>query len=100
MSKFNLPRKPTHLPYCDSHFGNAPLSQDAKAWTPNRSIAAAPSALLLALALAAAAIMAVGCARKAAVQPPPPSVTVAPVHQQEIVEHDEFTGRTEAVNAV
>jgi RND family efflux transporter MFP subunit len=30
----------------------------------------------------------------------PPSVTVAPVQQQEIVEWDEFTGRTEAIETV
>src|SRR5687768_6353360 len=33
-------------------------------------------------------------------QPPPPSVTVASVAQQELVEWDEFTGRTEAVEMV
>jgi RND family efflux transporter MFP subunit len=33
-------------------------------------------------------------------QPPPPPVTVAPVEQKEIVEWDEFTGRTEAVESV
>jgi RND family efflux transporter MFP subunit len=32
--------------------------------------------------------------------PPPPSVTVAPVEQREIVEWDEFTGRIEPVDAV
>src|SRR4051794_1587780 len=32
--------------------------------------------------------------------PPPPSVTVAPVEQKEIVEWDEFTGRIEPVEAV
>jgi multidrug efflux system membrane fusion protein len=31
---------------------------------------------------------------------PPPTVTVAPVEQQEIVEWDEFTGRTEPVESV
>lgn len=33
-------------------------------------------------------------------QPPPPSVTVAPVEQREIVEWDEFTGRTAPVETV
>jgi membrane fusion protein, multidrug efflux system len=32
--------------------------------------------------------------------PPPPVVTVAPVAQQDVVEWDEFTGRTEAVEMV
>lgn len=32
--------------------------------------------------------------------PPPPLVTVAPVHQAEITEYDEFTGRTQAVESV
>src|SRR5438477_955684 len=42
-----------------------------------------------------------GCGRSSAPQgPPAPSVTVAPVEQKEIVEWDEFTGRTEAVEAV
>ena len=33
-------------------------------------------------------------------RPPPPAVTVAPVEQREIVEWDEFTGRTEPVEMV
>src|SRR4051812_30565521 len=33
-------------------------------------------------------------------QPPTPSVTVAPVEQREIVEWDEFTGRTEPLESV
>ncbi len=43
-----------------------------------------------------------GCAPKTGVpaQPPPPTVTVAPVEQRELVEWDEFTGRTEAVEFV
>src|SRR6185503_16167412 len=32
--------------------------------------------------------------------PPPPAVTVAPVEAREVVEWDEFTGRTEAVETV
>jgi RND family efflux transporter MFP subunit len=32
--------------------------------------------------------------------PPPPAVTVAPVEQRELVEWDEFTGRTEPVESV
>ena len=61
--------------------------------------------LRFAIALAAAAlIMALltGCkpaqAKQGAMHPP--SVTVAHVEQQELVEWDEFTGRTEAVEAV
>src|SRR6266853_1197364 len=33
-------------------------------------------------------------------RPPPPAVTVAPVEQREIIEWDEFTGRTEPVEMV
>ena len=47
------------------------------------------------------AVLSSGCGRKPAAEPPPaPSVTVAPVEQKEIVEWDEFTGRTEAVEKV
>ncbi len=43
-----------------------------------------------------------GCGKgpAAAQHPPAPVVTVAPVQQQEVTEWDEFTGRTEAVEAV
>ena len=42
-----------------------------------------------------------GCDRGAAKQPPPPpSVTVAPVEQKEVVEWSEFTGRVEPVESV
>lgn len=60
------------------------------------------SVLSSALALGAASILLSGCGRSAAHQalPPPPAVTVAPVEQREIVEWDEFTGRTEAVERV
>lgn len=54
-------------------------------------------------ALAAGAVIALstGCGRGAAKQqPPPPAVTVAAVERNEIVEWDEFTGRTEAVEMV
>jgi len=53
----------------------------------------------VALGVLAAALA--GCNRSAtAPAPPPPSVTVAPVEQKEIVEWDEFTGRTEPVDSV
>lgn len=54
-------------------------------------------AVFSALALAAA-----GCRQPGAqmAAPPPPQVTVAPVEQRELVEWDEFTGRTEAVEMV
>lgn len=46
-------------------------------------------------------ILAAGCGAKAVQQQaPPPPVTVAPVEQKELVEWDEFTGRTEAVESV
>src|SRR6266478_4870146 len=55
----------------------------------------------LALALGASLTLVTGCGQSSAQQnPPPPVVTVAPVEQQEIVEWDEFTGRTEAVESV
>src|SRR5437773_7394539 len=51
--------------------------------------------------LVATMILSNGCSRSAAQQrPPAPSVTVAPVEQREIVEWDEFTGRTEPVESV
>jgi RND family efflux transporter MFP subunit len=56
----------------------------------------APVVLTAALSLAVAA-----CSRPNAQQkPPPPTVTVAPVERQEIVEHEEFTGRIEPVESV
>jgi membrane fusion protein, multidrug efflux system len=46
-------------------------------------------------------LVASGCSRTAQQpQPPPPTVTVEPVSKQDIVEWDEFTGRTEAIEAV
>jgi RND family efflux transporter MFP subunit len=46
-------------------------------------------------------LLATGCSSKTAQQgPPPPSVTVAPVEQKEIVEWSGFTGRTEPVESV
>jgi len=55
------------------------------------------------LAMAAAGALLTGCKRENAAQgqqAPPPTVTVAPVEQREIVEWDEFTGRTEPVESV
>jgi len=56
------------------------------------------------LAIAASVLSALlsGCGRTPAKpqQPPPPVVTVASVEQREITEWEEFTGRTEAVEAV
>ena len=52
-------------------------------------------------AVVAAATLLVSCGRQAAPpQPPAPTVTVAPVEQREIVEWDEFTGRTVPVETV
>jgi RND family efflux transporter MFP subunit len=54
-----------------------------------------------AILLGALTLLATGCGRSAAQQKPaPPTVTVAPVEQQELVEWDEFTGRTEPVEMV
>jgi RND family efflux transporter MFP subunit len=53
------------------------------------------------LTLGATAIVLGGCSRPAAhQQPPAPAVTVAPVETKQIVEWDEFTGRTAPVEAV
>jgi RND family efflux transporter MFP subunit len=54
------------------------------------------------VAIAAAVILYTHLGRSAPQQRPmaPPSVTVAPVEQKEIVEWDEFTGRTEPVESV
>jgi len=57
--------------------------------------------ILLALAAVIAMILLAGCGANAVPQgPPPPAVTVAPVEEMELVEWDEFTGRTEAVESV
>ncbi len=58
---------------------------------------------LAVIALGAVAILSTGFGRSSSQQPAPrpaPSVTVAPVEQREIVEWDEFTGRTEPVESV
>lgn len=55
---------------------------------------------IFSVVLAATAL--IGCRKEAPQQqaPPPPPVTVAPVERQEIIEWNEFTGRTEAVEKV
>ncbi len=53
------------------------------------------------LAMGAALLLFAGCGRTAArPAPPAPSVTVAPVERKEVIEWDEFTGRTEPVESV
>ncbi len=53
------------------------------------------------LALGAALVLFAGCSRPAArPAPPAPSVTVAPVERKEVIEWDDFTGRTEPVESV
>src|SRR5205809_1570418 len=53
------------------------------------------------LAMASVLLLSVGCGRQLAEQrPSPPVVTVAPVESQELIEWDEFTGRTEPVESV
>jgi len=55
----------------------------------------------LALALVTTTAISVGCGPQAAPpHPPAPTVTVAPVEQREIVEWDDFTGRTVPVETV
>jgi multidrug efflux system membrane fusion protein len=65
--------------------------------SPTRFSSLNSSAVSLAVTLALFA----GCSRQTAQPPPPPpSVTVAPIESKEVVEWDEFTGRTEAVESV
>ncbi len=53
------------------------------------------------LALGTTFVLFVGCSRPAAQQqPPPPAVTVAQLEGKEVIEWEEFTGRTEAVESV
>ena len=53
------------------------------------------------LTIGALAILSAGCSHQVSQQEPPPTtVTVAPVEQKEIVEWNEFTGRTEPVDSV
>src|ERR1051325_7463368 len=53
------------------------------------------------LAMASTLLLSVGCGRQLDEQKQPaPIVTVAPVEQQELIEWDEFTGRTEPVESV
>src|SRR5438477_3464708 len=62
-----------------------------------------PCNLTMNLVATLAAIVALlcGCSRPAArPSPPPPSVTVASVERKEVIEWDEFTGRTEPVESV
>jgi RND family efflux transporter MFP subunit len=55
----------------------------------------------LALTLGASAAITTGCGRHAAPPlMPPPTVTVSPVEKREVVEWEEFTGRTEPVESV
>jgi RND family efflux transporter MFP subunit len=57
--------------------------------------------LFSAISVLTIGLLATGCSQKTTQQaPPPPSVTVAPVEQKEIVEWREFTGRTEPVESV
>jgi RND family efflux transporter MFP subunit len=82
-------------------FGLRPASPYA---LDTSSEAFSPSHLRLLTALALAGVLVIlltGCTpRVAPPQPPAPRVTVAQVEQKEIVERDEFTGRTEAVKSV
>ena len=56
---------------------------------------------IIVTSLAAVALVSAGCKKSTTQQAPPaPQVTVAPVEQHEIVEWEEFTGRTEAVERV
>src|SRR5438477_3145908 len=52
------------------------------------------------VAIGAVLVGLTGCSRPSAQRPSPPAVTVAPVERREVVEWDEFTGRTEPVQSV
>src|SRR5947207_1068235 len=53
------------------------------------------------LALGLTLVLFAGCSRPNAQQsPPPPTVTVAPPERRDVIEWEEFTGRTEAVESV
>src|SRR5450755_1552505 len=56
--------------------------------------------LFTAVSALTVSLLATGCKPKTSQQGPPPSVTVAPVEQKEIVEWSGFTGRTEPVESV
>ncbi len=59
------------------------------------------SLIFLSFTLAVVGLVTTGCEHKVEQKaPPPPTVTVAPVEQQAIVEWNEFTGRTEPVESV
>jgi RND family efflux transporter MFP subunit len=57
---------------------------------------------VFAAVLSSLALLAVGCKQPASqsAAAPPPQVTVAPVEEEELIEYNEFTGRTEAVEMV
>src|ERR1043166_867511 len=72
-----------------------PRTPTFRSMTPTLIIRLAASVLVL----AAVIVLSTGCGRSDAKPqlPPPPSVTVEPVEQKEIVEWDEFTGRIEPI---
>jgi RND family efflux transporter MFP subunit len=74
-----------------------PNLQPPKTMTPMKALRFA----LAALAAGSLPLLMTGCGASASPRPaPPPAVTVAPVEQRELVEWDEFTGRTEPVESV
>jgi membrane fusion protein, multidrug efflux system len=77
--------------------GSTRRSRRVSLRTPTR-----PSRLMsLAAVLVAMLVLSTGCDRRSSQPPPtPPEVTVAAVTREELVEWDEFTGRTEAVEVV
>jgi RND family efflux transporter MFP subunit len=70
--------------------------------TPITHFATRPSILLIVLALAALLAATSGCDKTAAstTELPVPKVTTAPVVQKETTDYDEYTGKTEASEAV
>ena len=79
-----------------------PLKRSVNESAPTRSINAGRYLTIAVAALGfVGAILFTGCAKShAQPKPVPPTVTVAPVEQKEIVEWDEFTGRTAPVELV
>src|SRR6185436_18284216 len=117
-SRRSRPRKPRRLSYgarvkspFSGPFPNSRSLCDSRAAFPSTKIrilnsnSMTPAFFLRltssALALGAVITLSTGCGRVTAQQrPAPPSVTVAPVEEKEIVEWAEFTGRTESVESV
>ncbi len=69
---------------------------------PNDHLTLPMKSYLIPANLLALAVVIAGCSKtpQATTPPSPPTVTVAPVEQREVVQYDEFTGRLDAVESV